>query len=221
MGRTLQQWLTPDAYAGDVDNPISQKPFLWNANDALAWSDPSGFDPWPFSVQNFFNTEPVVPADATIVSGGDYHNVTAYIPKSSYSSQQVGVPTDKIPTQVVVTSVQVVNGGAMTNYTYGVANLENQVLQSSPGNTYSLAEWVLSAGTINSDGVYVPIGQLVDNVGWDSPSAVPTGNHVLAISQGFSVEYNGVRQNVNTVFTHVIVITNGVVTSNTIVQTFP
>lgn len=109
----------------------------------------------------------------------------------------------------------------MTNFTYGVANLENQVLHSSPGNVYSLAEWVLSAGTINSNGVYAPVGQLVDNVGWDSPNAVPSGNHVITISQGFSVQYNGVPQNVNTVFTHVIVVTNGVVTSNTIVQTFP
>ena len=218
---TSQQWLTPDAYAGTVDDPMSQKPFVWNANDSLAWSDPTGFDPWPDSIEDFFDTEPVVPAGATVVSGGDYGNLTAYISKSSYASQQAGDPTDKIPTQVVVTGAQIGNGGAMTNFTYGVANLENQVLHSSPGNVYSLAEWVLSAGTINSNGVYAPVGQLVDNVGWDSPNAVPSGNHVITISQGFSVQYNGVPQNVNTVFTHVIVVTNGVVTSNTIVQTFP
>jgi hypothetical protein len=37
------QWLTPDAYAGDVHDPLSQKPFIWNANNPIEWSDPSGF----------------------------------------------------------------------------------------------------------------------------------------------------------------------------------
>jgi YD repeat-containing protein len=37
---TSQQWLTPDAFAGDVDDPMSQKPFMWNGNNALEWNDP-------------------------------------------------------------------------------------------------------------------------------------------------------------------------------------
>jgi YD repeat-containing protein len=41
---TSQQWLTPDAFAGDIHNPISQKPFIWNAGNPLTYSDPSGFD---------------------------------------------------------------------------------------------------------------------------------------------------------------------------------
>lgn len=42
---TTGQWLTPDAYAGDVHDPMSQKPFMWNNNNPVQWSDPSGYDP--------------------------------------------------------------------------------------------------------------------------------------------------------------------------------
>jgi hypothetical protein len=38
------QWLTPDAYAGDVSDPMSQKPFMWNNNNAVQFSDPTGYD---------------------------------------------------------------------------------------------------------------------------------------------------------------------------------
>lgn len=41
---TSGQWATPDAYAGDVSDPLSQKPFIWNGNNPVIYSDPSGFD---------------------------------------------------------------------------------------------------------------------------------------------------------------------------------
>ncbi|MDP9024264.1 MAG: hypothetical protein M3N13_02665, partial [Candidatus Eremiobacteraeota bacterium] len=40
---SVGQWNTPDAYAGDVHDPMSQKPFMWNNNNPYAYSDPSGF----------------------------------------------------------------------------------------------------------------------------------------------------------------------------------
>jgi hypothetical protein len=42
---TVGQWNSPDAYAGDVHDPMSQKPFMWNRNNPYAYSDPSGFNP--------------------------------------------------------------------------------------------------------------------------------------------------------------------------------
>ncbi|HKU67154.1 MAG TPA: hypothetical protein VJP85_05185 [Candidatus Baltobacteraceae bacterium] len=39
------QWTAPDAYAGDVHDPMSQKPFMWNRDNALQFSDPSGYNP--------------------------------------------------------------------------------------------------------------------------------------------------------------------------------
>jgi YD repeat-containing protein len=38
------QWTTPDAYAGDVNDPMSQKPYMWNRNNPLAYQDPSGYE---------------------------------------------------------------------------------------------------------------------------------------------------------------------------------
>jgi RHS repeat-associated protein len=39
------QWTTPDAYSGDVHDPMSQKPFMWNNNNPVSYSDPSGYVP--------------------------------------------------------------------------------------------------------------------------------------------------------------------------------
>ena len=38
-------WTTPDAYAGEVHDPMSQKPYMWNRNNPYHYSDPSGFSP--------------------------------------------------------------------------------------------------------------------------------------------------------------------------------
>lgn len=38
------QWTTPDAFAGDPHDPTSQKPFMWNKNNAYQYSDPSGYE---------------------------------------------------------------------------------------------------------------------------------------------------------------------------------
>ena len=40
---TTAQWTSPDAYAGTTTDPGSQKPFMWNGNNPVAYSDPSGF----------------------------------------------------------------------------------------------------------------------------------------------------------------------------------
>jgi YD repeat-containing protein len=46
---SIGQWNTPDAYAGDVDDPMSQQPFMWNRNNPYEYSDPSGFSPCPLA----------------------------------------------------------------------------------------------------------------------------------------------------------------------------
>ena len=38
-------WSTPDAYQGEVSDPMSQHAYMWNRNNALEYSDPSGYDP--------------------------------------------------------------------------------------------------------------------------------------------------------------------------------
>lgn len=36
-------WTTPDAYAGDASDPMSRKSYMWNRNNAFAYSDPTGY----------------------------------------------------------------------------------------------------------------------------------------------------------------------------------
>jgi YD repeat-containing protein len=39
----LGAWTTPDAYAGDLSDPMSQKSYIWNGNNAIKYSDPTGY----------------------------------------------------------------------------------------------------------------------------------------------------------------------------------
>jgi hypothetical protein len=39
----VQQWSTPDAYAGNVGDPMSQKPYMWDRNNPYSYHDPSGY----------------------------------------------------------------------------------------------------------------------------------------------------------------------------------
>ncbi len=41
----MNQWTTPDAYAGEVHDPMSQHPYMWNNNNPVQYSDPSGYCP--------------------------------------------------------------------------------------------------------------------------------------------------------------------------------
>ncbi len=63
---TMAQWTSPDPYAGDVHDPMSQKPFMWNRNNPVQYGDPSGFCPWcePF-IEEWEQVEPELqPAEA-------------------------------------------------------------------------------------------------------------------------------------------------------------
>jgi hypothetical protein len=40
---TANQWTTPDDYAGDIDDPASQKSYLWNGGNPVSNADPSGY----------------------------------------------------------------------------------------------------------------------------------------------------------------------------------
>jgi RHS repeat-associated protein len=37
-------WTSPDAFAGDVDDPMSQQSYMWNGNNPVNYQDPSGYD---------------------------------------------------------------------------------------------------------------------------------------------------------------------------------
>lgn len=37
-------WTTPDAYKGEISDPMSQKSYVWNKNNPISYVDPSGFE---------------------------------------------------------------------------------------------------------------------------------------------------------------------------------
>lgn len=37
-------WTTPDAFAGEVHDPKSQKSYMWNDDDPISYADPIGYD---------------------------------------------------------------------------------------------------------------------------------------------------------------------------------
>ena len=41
----MQHWIQPDAFPGDIYDPMSQKPFLWERNNPTEYSDPTGLVP--------------------------------------------------------------------------------------------------------------------------------------------------------------------------------
>lgn len=64
------QWTAPDAYAGEVHDPMSQKPFMWNRNNPIAYADPTGYisvgDVWNAVAGDDINT--LRSADASVGS---------------------------------------------------------------------------------------------------------------------------------------------------------
>ena len=38
------QWTAPDAYTGEVGDPMSEQPYMWDRNNPASYFDPSGFD---------------------------------------------------------------------------------------------------------------------------------------------------------------------------------
>ncbi len=43
---TSSTWTTPDAYAGEANDPASQKSYMWNNNNPVSYNDPTGYDVW-------------------------------------------------------------------------------------------------------------------------------------------------------------------------------
>ena len=55
MDSAAGTWTTPDAYAGEVHDPASQKSYMWNGNNAVSYSDPSGYSPNPPTEPLFYD----------------------------------------------------------------------------------------------------------------------------------------------------------------------
>jgi hypothetical protein len=44
------QWVSPDAYTGDVHDPMSQRAYVWNGANPVVFADPSGYGVGPLAI---------------------------------------------------------------------------------------------------------------------------------------------------------------------------
>lgn len=78
MNRTYDSsagnWTAPDAYAGEVHDPMSQKSYIWNDNNPVAYADPSGYESGCVSL----NENCISPAAANQIGkiGASIFNIT-------------------------------------------------------------------------------------------------------------------------------------------------
>jgi YD repeat-containing protein len=84
-----QQWTAPDAYAGDVRDPMSQKPYMWNRNNPLDYVDPSGYsgEDWRDSIEDKIY-EDIVGAEFV---NNDRDDAAKYWSKGNFSSARENV----------------------------------------------------------------------------------------------------------------------------------
>ncbi len=71
-----EQWTTPDAYKGDAHDPMSQRGYMWNANNPIANADPSGFITMQAPPYSYVGDAINEIADATAPT---YDEILAYI----------------------------------------------------------------------------------------------------------------------------------------------
>jgi RHS repeat-associated protein len=79
----MNQWTTPDAYSGDVHDPMSQHPYMWNNNNPVQYSDPSGY------VVSGLALEALLPSNSDIyvkveVNAGPFHASMTFTGKSGF-----------------------------------------------------------------------------------------------------------------------------------------
>jgi RHS repeat-associated protein len=141
------QWSTPDAYQGEVHDPMSQRIYMWNGNNPVAYSDPSGYE-----------------SASTILDG--LHSAPGYKPTTDadiYVKGDIGGGAWGVTASVSVT-VNVthpglfVAGGVGAGTPGGSASLTAGAVTANPGHTTSEMLTGKSRG-----GTFTALGGAVDH----------------------------------------------------------
>lgn len=105
---TLGGWSTPDAYQGEVHDPMSQKGYVWNRGNAASYEDPSGFAAltWDANAQSggaVNDGASIVTAD--VDSGGKAHIDAAWIASNGNPNSLItniaGIVLDSVFRQIL------------------------------------------------------------------------------------------------------------------------
>ncbi len=104
-------WTTPDAFAGFLHDPISQKPYMWNRNNPTLYSDPSGFygtgGPMPLPEGDLYNADIGAPVAASNLIAPLMSMITVNnTPNSTPTAQMYTV----IPSQLIKSLIKAAKG---------------------------------------------------------------------------------------------------------------
>jgi hypothetical protein len=229
MDSNAGTWTTPDAYAGDVDDPGSQKSYMWNSNNAVSYSDPSGFSADPYSdyLAPPPDTGPPDPyGDSGAVrasSAGDSGETAEKLSYAPMSPSQLAQQGDQsaVPTGLQVEPSQTTFDAAATkeygfhvdDWFYQLTNADGQPVT---GKDYQAKESVVPAGdgTVTSNGQWPWIGgtKIRDQVG---------GSVSSILFQTFDIKYNGQVYSLPQELVHEVTVDPNGVTSTRVFEIVP
>jgi hypothetical protein len=157
----LNQWTTPDAYAGDVHDPASQQPYMWNRNDPYVYSDPSGYE-WTYIDPSFAGAISKLSASKT------FRDAFEIVAKSRIPVSMKGVPNNNSDVVHTVAPGRETGGEAATepstdtkgNLTgikilIGLPNSGTEVLRSVAGEVFNSSRMVTDYKSVVRD-FYTP-----------------------------------------------------------------
>jgi RHS repeat-associated protein len=183
----MNQWTTPDAYSGDVHDPMSQHPYMWNDNNPVQYSDPSGYESADISLMNVPQA-PIAPANTDIVVKVEVSasigilsgniSISALTAPGLYVAGGGSIGPSKTPISVPVGGSKLGFGGAAL---IGVATAKPGQTTSkvmTTGSTGWNAGWGVGVEhTSNSSGTF-------NGFGWMTPQAGGVGSYGVQLLGG-------------------------------------
>jgi hypothetical protein len=133
------QWTTPDAYSGDVHDPMSQHPYMWNDDNPMVYSDPSGYEPLESETEQVGGLEEIEER-AKIVTYGEEEKIAI----GRQVAKQSGVPSNW--TETVKTKTGVVTYTSPTSKSTQV-----RIMPGNPTSPYPTSRMPYVRATVHGD----------------------------------------------------------------------
>ena len=212
-------WATPDTYQGEVHDPASQKSYMWNGNNPISYSDPSGYlfgsaaDYDSLGGMSGGSGKPC--GDACGVNNSSTGAGGAKDPPNAQVASTGSPAADNVPAGVVVTGSQPdPMSDTMTDYTLQVVNKKGQPVRQE----LWLQEHVKSLNgehpVVQEKRLGSYDGSFTDEVGWPGGGSIK-GTRIMNSLQTFTVtDSNGRTYNLSTVLHHAAKLKDGVMIYN-------
>jgi len=210
---TAGAWTTPDAYSGMVTSPASQKSYMWNGNNPVMYSDPTGSTDIPegpdgSGAQPLFTDWSMTGSVGTDLAS--FGQVTSKVAVDNGSANN----RPDIPAGLGIDPSNTKNYGHFDVYHYQLQNASGQAVT---GSGYEAMEFVEPSSCANctSNGLWEEIEgtEIPDYVGTRDPVG-PGDTASMVQFQTFSIRYQGVIYDLPNELVHRVDVLNGVVTTS-------